>query len=477
MDSKDRPDKERAMRVRRARSVREMCISLGVLGVLCVPLLAQPATSQLSITGAVADPTGETITITGLNFGTGRPFVTLDMVPLPIRIARDTEIVAEAPTRIIPPGEYLVTVSRGASAADNGSFLVTIGSAGAPPPPSAPESRVTSTVLSATGSEPAARVGDRVVTVAEVDREWQRTDASSYLGLSRRVYELRRRVTDAITTDELLAREASARGVTTDALLKEEIPKRIVPLPESAVVSLYQSLGDTTRGATLDQMRPAIRSWLAKNTEPELARMTYIEELKKVSTRADILLVAPRVRVERSAQDAALGPASAAVEIVAFADFQSAEYARLASAFRAVRDTFGDRVRVVFKHLPALGPDSVRVAHAAQCANAQGRFWPYHDALLAQPGTPTERMKQAMGAAALDAAAFAACIDGDASRDVIRQATDEAARYDVQSSPSFLVNGRLAPDSPPFLQPFDYFKRLVEEELSEQAKSARPGAR
>ena len=41
----------------------------------------------------------------------------------------------------------------------------------------------------------------------------------------------------------------------------------------------------------------------------------------------------------------------------------------------------------------------------------------------------------------------------------------------------FLVNGRLAPTPPPFLMPFDYFKRLIEEELSEQAKGGRPAGR
>src|SRR5437867_3581299 len=105
------------------------------------------------------------------------------------------------------------------------------------------------------GGEPAAKVGDRIITLAEVDREWQRRDPASYLGLTRQLYDNRRRVLDAMVADELLAREAAARGMTTEALLKEEIPKRIITMPESAVVSLYQSLGDLTRGATLDEMK------------------------------------------------------------------------------------------------------------------------------------------------------------------------------------------------------------------------------
>ena len=431
----------------------------------------------VTVTGAVADASGDTVTITGANFGGARPFITLDMVPLPVRIALDSQIVAEAPTRLMPPGEYLLTVSRGPAPADNGWFKLTIGSGAAKPAASAADPGPAGQTLSIAGSEPAARVGDRLITIADVDQEMQRTDQPGYLGLSRHLYDSRRRVADAMITDELLKREAAARGTTTEALLKEEVPRRIVKLPESAVVSLYQGLGDSTRGATLDQMRPAIREWLAQNTEPELARMTYIEELKKVSTRAELFLAPPRVRVEQSAQDASLGPATAIVQIVAFGDFQNSDYGRLARAFGSVRETFGDRVRIAFKHLPTLGPDSVTAAEAAQCANAQGRFWPFHDAMLARSGSVDARIKLSAADAALDGGAFNGCVDRGASRAVIRLAQDEAGRYDIQASPSFLVNGRLAPNPPPFLMPFDYFKRLVEEELSDQAKAGRPAAR
>jgi protein-disulfide isomerase len=220
-------------------------------------------------------------------------------------------------------------------------------------------------------------------------------------------------------------------------------------------------------------MRPALRAWLQRITEPELAKMTYIEELMKVSTRAENFLVAPKVTVERTAQDAALGPATAPVELVAFGDFQNTEYARFARAFGRVRDTFGDRLRLVVKNLPTLGSSSVAAAEAAQCALAQGQFWPYHDALLVPPGiVSAAQFKRAAADLGLDAGKFDPCIDRGAMRSVVQQALDEARRYGVQTSPSFLINGRLAPAPPPFLPPFDFFKRLIEEELGLQAKAA-----
>ena len=434
---------------------------------------AQPEAAQkVVVTSAVANADGQTVTITGTHFGTS-PFVTLDLVPLTLRSATDTQIAAAVPTSIMPAGEYLLTVTRGPSPAETGSFQLILG------PPKKPIDTTTRTDARATAApsgadaEPAVQIGDRAITAADIDREWQRSDPAGYIALSRQLYDARRRIAERMVADELLAREAAARGLTTEALLKEEIPRRVITTPDSAVRSLYEGLGDRVRGATFEQMRPALRAWLQRITEPELAKMAYVEELMKLSTRVENFLVAPRVTVERTMQDAALGPPTAPIELVAFADFQNTEYARFARAFGRIRDTFGDRLRLVVKNLPALGPSSVAAAEAAQCARAQDTFFPYHDALLVPPGSVTAtQFKRVAANLGLDAAAFAACLDGGAMRGAVQQALEEAKRYGLQRSPSFLINGRLTPDPPPFLPPFDFFKRLIEEELGLQAKAA-----
>lgn len=459
---------------------------------------AQPAasTGTLTITSARPDGAASTLTITGTNFGP-RPLVTLDLVPVTLQSVSDTQVVGSVPVDVMPAARYLLTVSRGAAPGESASLRVPLGGAAAAPeiaatsapaspttaaPPVAPTTAPGIAAAGAaragllpTGADTAARVGDSPITLDDVDREWRRTDPAGYLAASRRLYDARRRVVHDLVTAELLTREAEARGLTVDALLEAEIPKRVVAMPDSAVSSLYQALGERTRGASLEQMRPALRAWLEQITEPELAKMSYTEELMKISTRADILLEPPAVRVERTTQDAMLGPSSAPVEIVAFGDFQSVDYARFAQVFGRIRDTFGDRLRIVFKHLPVQGPVSVGAAQAAQCANRQGRFWPFHDAVLAQPAfLDTARLKQFASQAGLDRATFDRCVDRDEARAVVSAAAEEAARYDVRASPSFLVNGVLAPEPPPFLPPFEYFQRLIEEELLRVSRP-RPG--
>ncbi len=448
------------------------------------PAAAFAQAAPLTIQSAVPDVSAGTVTVAGSGFGQ-RPFVTLDLVPLNIQLAMDQRLIAVAPLGMMPPGSYLLTITRGTQPGDTASVEMRLGAAADSPTASAAP-----TASSAAGAAPApvsgpnsalptqadvaARVGDRTITLAEVDREWQRVDPVGYLSASRQLFDARRRIVNDLVNAELLAREAASRRLSVDALLAEELPKRTVALPDTAVTSLYQSLDDRGRGATIDQLRPALREWLARKVEPELARMSYLEELTKVSTRADILLDAPGVTVEHAADDPTIGPESAPVEVVMFGDFQNPTYARYALTVPRVRDMFGARVRFVFKHFPANDPASIQAAEAAACANVQGKFWPFHDTLLGEAGAlDAARFKSVATEVGLNRQAFDACLDGEQMRDRLGAALEEMRRYDVPVPGSMLVNGRLAPEPPAFLPPFEFFKRLVEEELARQARAAR----
>ena len=468
-------------------TVRRARVAAWLMGVLvAMAPVALPATAQaqtpLAIASADPDAATATLTIAGSGFG-ARPFVTLDLVPLSVRLAMDQRIVAQVPVEMIPPGTYLLTVSRGAGATEVASVDVRLGAPSAVTTSAAGASSATATgsaaasaapVVVSSAPEAAAKVGDRVISIAEVDREWQRTDPVGYLATARQQYAARRRIVTDLVNAALLSGEASRLGVSVDTLLKDELPKRTVPLPDTAVTSLYQSLGTRSRGASIEQLRPALREWLARKVEPELARMTYLEELTKVSTRADILLDAPRVDVARVADDPALGIPVAPVELAMFGDFQSPVYARLAAAVPRMRELFGARVRVVFKQFPANDPASIAAAEASACANLQGKFWAFHDGLLGEAGElSVARFKQVAARIGVDQAKFDSCLDTEQTRDRIGQSLDEVGRYELPGPGAILVNGRLAPDPPAFLPPFEYLKRLVEEELAAQARGGR----
>jgi protein-disulfide isomerase len=321
---------------------------------------------------------------------------------------------------------------------------------------------------------PAAVVGDRILTLADVDRAWQQAEPAEYAEAMQRTYDARRKFSDLLIAEEVLAREARARGLTTEQLLAEELPRHTLKTAETDVEAMYRLLGDGAKAATLEQMRPALRAYLERRG-PEAAKGRLVAELLATSIRARVLLEPPRMMFESTEQDAVRGPSTALVEIVAFGDFQNPAYVEGAQSLAALRDTFGDKIRIVFKSLPAANqPIPIGAAVAAQCAKEQDQFWPYHDALLRHPmRLDADILKREATTLGLNRRIFDACFEGDHARAVVNRAIDEAGRYGLHAAPRYFVNGR--PVTAP--APFTVLKPLVEEELLLKSRSPSPSAR
>jgi hypothetical protein len=78
----------------------------------------------------------------------------------------------------------------------------------------------------------------------------------------------------------------------------------------------------------------------------------------------------------------AKGPATAPVTIVEFSDFQCPFCTRVNPTLKQVQDTYGDKVRIVFKHNPLPFHQKAPLAsEASLAAGEQGKFWEMHDKL------------------------------------------------------------------------------------------------
>jgi len=79
------------------------------------------------------------------------------------------------------------------------------------------------------------------------------------------------------------------------------------------------------------------------------------------------------------------GPESAPVTLVEYGDFECPQCAAAYPIVERLRDTFGQRLRFVFRHFPLTSshPHAQRAAEAAEWAASQGAFWPMYHALYA----------------------------------------------------------------------------------------------
>src|SRR3989442_9795730 len=85
-----------------------------------------------------------------------------------------------------------------------------------------------------------------------------------------------------------------------------------------------------------------------------------------------------------SERDHHQGPATAAVTLVQYGDYEC-PYMRLSTTIvRAIQQQLGKQLRFVFRNFPLteIHPHALHAALAAEAAAAQGKFWQMHDSIF-----------------------------------------------------------------------------------------------
>ncbi len=92
----------------------------------------------------------------------------------------------------------------------------------------------------------------------------------------------------------------------------------------------------------------------------------------------------PKARQVNFGAGAVKGKADAPVKIVEFSDFQCPFCARAFPTIQQVQKEYGDKVVLVYRHLPltSIHPRAHITAQASECARDQGKFWEFHDELF-----------------------------------------------------------------------------------------------
>jgi protein-disulfide isomerase/uncharacterized membrane protein len=216
----------------------------------------------------------------------------------------------------------------------------------------------------------------------------------------------------------------------------------------------------------------------------------YVEAaLRRASARPSPttaqLIAAYRASPERalpvSGEDPHLGPLDAPVHLVVFESFRCTHCRRFAATLASLRRRFGDRLRITFKHYPLssacnprlprdMQPGACELAWAAEAANRQARFWPFHDALLASDvGLTSADLTRLARHSGLDAARF----DSDRSSAAVRQRVgDDVAlgnRLGLPGTPATFLDGRFVRAMTP-----DHLEILIRDQL--RRSSARPSS-
>ena len=177
----------------------------------------------------------------------------------------------------------------------------------------------------------------------------------------------------------------------------------------------------------------------------------------------------PRQRLDIGPQDPSLGPARAPVTIVEFADFECPFCKRLWRTLQRVRETYGDRVRIVWKDFPLtrVHPAAFQAAVAARCAFEQGRFWEYHDRLFeGQRALGVAALKVYAQDAGLNVDRYAACVDSNRYETAVQDSMAAARRLGLTGTPTIFINGLMIKGA----KPYEVYAAAIDDELAHAPK-------
>lgn len=169
-------------------------------------------------------------------------------------------------------------------------------------------------------------------------------------------------------------------------------------------------------------------------------------EVSEFTNQANLLVDSDELNFKPGiGDDPYIGDPEAPVQIIAFEDFQCPFCKRALPIMKSILKKYPDDVVYVYKDFPleTIHLQSKQAALAGNCADEQDKFWVLHALLFENQAdfADTSIFSSLAGKAGLDVTEFDACLNDQRSLPAIQQDQDEGFLAEVQSTPTYFVNG------------------------------------
>ena len=312
-------------------------------------------------------------------------------------------------------------------------------------------------------------------TVATVDhfeitqKQVDESVAAQIYPLQQQLYAIRKAALENLITTKILESEAAARRISIDDLRKQ-LTLGEVNVTRGQVEDAYKQNQSFFATMSPDEARERLRLDLENQ-----ARMkhyhTGLDALRKKWAVTIVTMNMPPPPFVSELDDGASpvkGATNPIVTIVEFSDFECPFCKQSQGVLTQILESYGRTVRLVFKHLPLEGHrNSLPAARAAYCAKEQDRFWQFHDALFSAGNLSPPVFEQIASDLGLGLPKFQECVASERSRAAVIKDIEAARLLRIESTPSFVVNGKVIKGALSFAE----FQRIVEQELTSRATS------
>jgi len=306
-------------------------------------------------------------------------------------------------------------------------------------------------------AEQLATVGKKTVDRTQVEKQVK----AQLVDLERQRYEILKAGLDQLIAEALFEQEAAARGITVEQLQKTEIVDKIPQPTEAEVQKVYEANKEDLGDTPMEEVKTQINEFLIRKGTQERMVVMITELKKKYPTK--VTLKAPVIDVAVGSTPVKGNP-KAPVTIVEFSDYECPFCRRVEPTLAEVLKLYGpDKVRFAYRNFPLdMHPNARPAAEAAFCAADQGKFWEYHEKLMAANDLTGPQLQALAGEVGLDKKKFEECVASKKHKDAIDKDLKAGEEAGVSGTPAFFINGRMIDGA----QPVEKFKEIIDEELA-----------
>lgn len=319
----------------------------------------------------------------------------------------------------------------------------------------------TSFALAADTTKELAKVGDLTITEADIADEI----AGQLVRINNELYSVKKRAVDSVIANYLIDQEAKKRGMTREQLLKQEVTDKTPAVTDAEIQKIYDANKSRLGGKKLEDIKPQILQQMQNHAQQQ-QQEAFVQELRKKAA-VKMFLKPPILSVDTDGAPVR-GSANAPITIVEFSDFQCPYCARAQAELVKIRDTYKDKVKIVYKDFPlSIHNNAHKAAEAARCIfeQDQKRYWEYHDMLFSKRSElGQDNLKKYAADLKFDTAKFNKCLDSDKYAAAVNKDMADGLKVGVSGTPAFLINGRFMSGA----QPFSAFQEVIDEELASQ---------
>lgn len=270
-------------------------------------------------------------------------------------------------------------------------------------------------------------------------------------------HDAQRKALEDLIDELVLDQQAKKEGMSVADLLAREVTGKLPADPPDESLRVYYEGLDVNE--TFDAVKDKIRDHLRQRRSAK-AKAAYVQGLKR---NAQIVWNLPSPRASVSLANAPFrGTAAAPVTVIEYADYECPYCQEIQPALEMIEANYKGKLAFAYKDVPLPNhANAQKAAEAKHCAGAQGKYWEFHDRLVATKQFKADDLRQHARTLKLNGEAFDKCLDSGEQAGIIRAHVAEAQSFGIQGTPSFFINGRFFSG---VLTP-EKLREVIEEEL------------